>query len=63
MLFKPVMFISKRQKRQTTRTQEDATSLCETAFQLSGHYETCLQNIPNFSNETLINCINDLMVS
>lgn len=57
------MFISKRQKRQTTRTQEDATSLCETAFQLSGHYETCLQNIPNFSNETLINCINDLMVS
>nr|XP_022323219.1 von Willebrand factor D and EGF domain-containing protein-like [Crassostrea virginica] len=50
---------SMRQKRQTTRTQDEATSLCETAFQLSGHYETCLQNIPNFSNETLINCIND----
>ena len=63
LMFYPVIFLFKRQKRQTTKTREEATSLCETAFQLSAHYETCLQNIPNFSNETLINCINDLMVS
>lgn len=41
----------------------DAYAICNEAFQQSAYYETCLQIVPNFSNETLVNCINDLVVS
>lgn len=41
----------------------DAYDICNKAFQQSTYYETCLQIVPNFSNETLVNCMNDLVVS
>ncbi|XP_062579694.1 von Willebrand factor D and EGF domain-containing protein-like [Saccostrea cucullata] len=52
-----------RSKRQAFTSQEDATTLCTKAFQESAHYKDCLQNVPNFGNETFINCINDIMMT
>ena len=49
-------------KRQATNSIE-AFDICNEAFQKSSHYGTCLQVVPNFSNETLVNCINDMIVS
>lgn len=51
-----------QQKRQALN-EVDAYDICNEAFQQSAHYDTCLQIVPNFSNETLVNCINDLVVS
>lgn len=53
----------KRYKRATSKSQDEATFLCVGAFENTAHYKTCLLNIPNFSNETLLNCINDLMMT
>nr|XP_022293342.1 von Willebrand factor D and EGF domain-containing protein-like [Crassostrea virginica] len=51
-----------RTKRQTI-SEEEATNLCENDFQQSEYYNTCLQIVPNFSNETFVNCISDLTVT
>lgn len=54
---------SERYKRMTTKSKEEATALCVGAFENTAHYKTCLLNIPNFSNETLLNCVKDLMMT
>lgn len=51
-----------RYRRQATKSQVEAGSVCKKAFENAKHYEICLNYIPNFSNETLENCIQDLMV-
>lgn len=50
-----------RIKRQALN-EVDAYDICNEAFQQSAYFDTCLQIVPNFSNETLVNCINDLVV-
>lgn len=49
-------------KRQALN-EVDAYDICNDAFQQATYYDTCLQIVPNFSNETLVNCMNDLAVS
>lgn len=49
-------------KRQALN-EVDAYDICIKAFQQSEYFDTCLQIVPNFSNETLVNCMNDLAVS
>lgn len=44
-------------------SEVDAYEICYNAFNQSEHYGTCLQVVPNFTNETLVNCIGDLTVS
>nr|XP_022339990.1 von Willebrand factor D and EGF domain-containing protein-like isoform X1 [Crassostrea virginica]XP_022339999.1 von Willebrand factor D and EGF domain-containing protein-like isoform X1 [Crassostrea virginica] len=51
-----------RFKRQTYNTLE-AYDICDEAFQQSSYYNTCLQVVPNFSNETLDNCISDIVMT
>nr|XP_022289580.1 von Willebrand factor D and EGF domain-containing protein-like isoform X2 [Crassostrea virginica] len=51
-----------RVKRQTF-SAIDAFNICDEAFQQSGYYNTCLEAVPNFSNETLLNCISDLTLT
>uniref|UniRef100_K1QCJ6 Uncharacterized protein n=1 Tax=Magallana gigas TaxID=29159 RepID=K1QCJ6_MAGGI len=48
-----------RVKRQAV-SEVDAFNICDDAFQQSAHYNICLQVVPNFTNETFANCINDL---
>ena len=55
------IFFLQRTKRQTI-SEEEAINLCENDFQQSAYYNTCLQIVPNFSNETFVNCISDLTV-
>lgn len=43
--------------------ENDAFNICNEAFYQSAYYSMCLQVVPNFSNETLVNCISDLTVS
>lgn len=54
---------SKRYRRQATKSQVEAISVCKSAFENAKHYKICLNYIPNFSNETLENCILDLMMT
>ena len=56
------LLLFQRVKRQTL-SAIDAFNICDEAFQQSGYYNTCLEAVPNFSNETLLNCISDLTVS
>lgn len=51
-----------RIKRQALN-EIDAYDICNDAFQESAYFDTCIQVVPNFSNETLVNCMNDLVVS
>lgn len=51
-----------RIKRQALN-EVDASDICNDAFQQSAYFDTCIQVVPNFSNETLVNCMNDLVVS
>ncbi|XP_078340873.1 von Willebrand factor D and EGF domain-containing protein-like [Crassostrea virginica] len=51
-----------RFKRQAYSTIE-AHDICDEAFQQSSYYNTCLQVVPNFSNETLDNCISDIVMT
>nr|XP_022287798.1 uncharacterized protein LOC111100335 [Crassostrea virginica] len=51
-----------RFKRQIYSTLE-ANDICAEAFQQSSYYNTCLQVVPNFSNETLDNCISDIVMT
>lgn len=55
-------FFLQRVKRQVIN-EDDAFNICYAAFQQSPHYKTCLQVVPTFSNDTLVNCISDLTVS
>ena len=41
---------------------EEAFDACKDAFEQSTYYDTCLSVVPNFSNETIVNCIRDLTV-
>lgn len=60
--FKLSDYLFQRIRRQALN-EGDAYDICNEAFQRSAYYDTCLQMFPNFSNETLVNCINDLVVS
>ena len=40
----------------------EAFAACNDAFEQSTYYDTCLSVVPNFSNETIVNCIRDLAV-
>ncbi|XP_048779375.2 von Willebrand factor D and EGF domain-containing protein-like isoform X2 [Ostrea edulis] len=51
-----------RRKRQVISVSE-AQDTCYKAFQQSSLYETCLQVVPNFSNESVLNCISDLSMT
>ena len=51
-----------RVKRQTM-TEVEAFTACNDAFQQSTYYDTCFSDVPNFSNETIVNCMRDLAVS
>ncbi|XP_056017049.1 von Willebrand factor D and EGF domain-containing protein-like [Ostrea edulis] len=51
-----------RGKRQVISVSE-AQDTCYKAFQQSSLYGTCLQVVPNFSNESVLNCISDLSVA
>ncbi|XP_065927240.1 von Willebrand factor D and EGF domain-containing protein isoform X2 [Magallana gigas] len=51
-----------RVKRQAV-SEVDAFNICDDAFQQSAHYNICLQVVPNFTNETFANCINDLTIT
>ena len=51
-----------RVKRQTM-TEVEAFTECNDAFQQSTYYDTCFSDVPNFSNETIVNCMRDLAVS
>nr|XP_022287793.1 von Willebrand factor D and EGF domain-containing protein-like isoform X2 [Crassostrea virginica]XP_022287794.1 von Willebrand factor D and EGF domain-containing protein-like isoform X2 [Crassostrea virginica] len=51
-----------RFKRQIYSTLE-SYDICDEAFQQSSYYNTCLQVVPNFSNETLDNCISDIVMT
>nr|XP_022287219.1 von Willebrand factor D and EGF domain-containing protein-like [Crassostrea virginica] len=51
-----------RVKRQTM-TEVEAFTACNDAFQQSTYYDTCLSVVPNFSNETIVNCVRDLTVT
>lgn len=57
-----LFFFFQRVKRQAIN-EDDAFNICDAAFQQSPHYKTCLQVVPTFSNDTLVNCIRDLTVS
>ncbi|XP_061171058.1 von Willebrand factor D and EGF domain-containing protein-like [Saccostrea echinata] len=54
--------ILQREKRQVI-SENEAIDICQEAFQKSSHYDACLQVVPNFSNESLVNCINDLSMT
>ncbi|XP_078340850.1 von Willebrand factor D and EGF domain-containing protein-like [Crassostrea virginica] len=41
----------------------EAFAACNDAFEQSTYYDTCLSVVPNFSNETIVNCIRDLAVA
>eukprot|EP00105_Crassostrea_gigas_P015202 XP_011432123.1 PREDICTED: von Willebrand factor D and EGF domain-containing protein [Crassostrea gigas] len=49
--------------RRQALNEVEANDICNEAFQRSAYYDTCLQMFPNFSNETLVNCINDLVMT
>nr|XP_022317659.1 von Willebrand factor D and EGF domain-containing protein-like [Crassostrea virginica] len=51
-----------RVKRQTM-TEVEAFTECNDAFQQSTYYDTCFSDVPNFSNETIVNCMRDLAVT
>nr|XP_022311532.1 von Willebrand factor D and EGF domain-containing protein-like [Crassostrea virginica] len=51
-----------RIKRQIYNSIE-AFNICNEAFQQSSYYGTCIQVVPNFSNETLVNCISDIVMT
>nr|XP_022290011.1 von Willebrand factor D and EGF domain-containing protein-like [Crassostrea virginica] len=44
-------------------TSNEAFNICNEAFQQSSYYGTCIQVVPNFSNETLVNCIIDIVMT
>ena len=44
-------------------SENEAFDACNVAFQQSAFYNTCLESVSDFTNETLENCIIDLTVS
>nr|XP_022293366.1 von Willebrand factor D and EGF domain-containing protein-like [Crassostrea virginica] len=54
--------VLKRTKRQIM-SENEAFDACNVAFQQSAFYDTCLESVSDFTNETLENCIIDLTMT
>ncbi|XP_056001131.1 uncharacterized protein LOC125656824 [Ostrea edulis] len=50
-------------KRQTGYSDEEASVICNADFQASLSYQICIQNVAVFSNESIQDCILDLMLT
>ena len=63
ILWRYISLICLQRVKRQTMTEVEAFTACNDAFQQSTYYDTCLSIVPNFSNETIVNCIRDLTVS
>ncbi|XP_056017048.1 uncharacterized protein LOC130053679 [Ostrea edulis] len=54
---------TKRTKRDVTLSADEATTICNAAFEQSITYQTCFENVADFSNDSIQNCVLDVMVS
>ena len=63
ILLRYISLICLQRVKRQTMTEVEAFTACNDAFQQSTYYDTCLGVVPNFSNETIVNCVRDLTVS
>nr|XP_022321514.1 uncharacterized protein LOC111123472 isoform X2 [Crassostrea virginica] len=52
-----------RRFERQVNSETEAFDICNEAFQQSGYYVNCLQVVPTFNNQSLVNCISDVFMT